>query len=92
MKVWCVPVNFPHPEKEPEQAEAAMKYINAMNGLKGVSMNESGMVLLTFTEIENARSAKWKLEEFAPCGLEIIEGVMSDDGKTLDLHRVLKGE
>ena len=93
MKVWCLPINFPNPEKEPEQAEAARKFIQRLNGLRGMSINrDSGMVILTFGEIENARAAKWKLEEFSPVGLHIIEGRLSDDGKRLDLHKVLKGE
>ena len=92
MKVWCVPVNFPNPETEPEQADVARAFIGQMKGLKGVSMNaESGMVILAFGEIENARAAKWKLEEFSPVGLHIIEGVLTADGKKLDLHKVLKG-
>lgn len=92
MKVWCIPVNFPHPDKEPEQAEAARTFINALKGLNGVSMNESGMVILAFSEISDARAAKWKLEEFCPVGLELIEGTLTKDGQTLDLHRVVKGD
>ena len=93
MKVWCVPVNFPNPEHEPEQAEAARNFINRLPGIKGVSFNaDSGMVILTFSEIENARAAKWKIEEFCTVGLHIIEGTLTDDGKRLDLHKVLKGE
>lgn len=92
MKVWCIPVNFPHPEKEPEQAEAARRFLNTLKGLKGFTMGENGILLLTFTNKSDARMAKWKLEEFCPERLEIIEGVMTDDGKRVDLHRVLKGE
>lgn len=92
MKIWCVPVNFPHPEKEPEQAEAARKFIGSLKGLKGVSMGENGIMLLTFIAKEDARAAKWKLEEFCPVRLEIIEGTMTEDGGKLNLNRVLKGE
>ena len=92
MKVWGVPVNFPHPEKEPEQAEAARKFIERLKGLKGVSMHESGMMILVFTGVEDARAAKWKLEEFSCVRLEIMEGVMSADGQKLNLKRVVKGE
>ena len=92
MKAWCVPVNFPNPGEQPEQAEAARAFIGNLNGLKGVSMGENGIMLLTFFAKEDARAAKWKLEEFSPARLEIIEGTMSNDGKTLNLNRVLKGE
>ena len=93
MKVWCLPINFPNPEKEPEQAEAARKFLRTLKGLQGVSMNkDSGTMILTFSEIENARAAKWKLEEFSNVGLHIIEGTLTDDNKRLDLHRVVKGE
>ena len=90
MKVWCVPVNFPNPEKDPEQAESALKFIYNLNGLKGISMHETGIMMLTFIEKEDARAAKWKLEEFCPVKLEIIEG--TTDGRTLNLNRLLKGE
>jgi hypothetical protein len=93
MKVWCVPVNFPNPEKEPKQAEAARRFMSALPGLKGLSMErETGMMVLAFTELDRARSAKWKLEEFTPFRMEIIEGIMSEDGKRIDLHRVYMGE
>ena len=93
MKVWCLPINFPNPDKEPEQAEAARKFLTALKGLQGVSMNkDSGMMILTFTEIENARAAKWKLEEFSPVGLHVIEGTLTDDNKRLRLNKVVKGE
>ena len=88
MKVWCVPTNFPDPEKEPEQAEAARRFIGHMNGLRGMSM-QNGVMLLTFAEIGHARAAKWKLEEFCSTRLEIIEGVLSEDNKKLDLHRLI---
>ena len=92
MKVWCVPVNFPNPEHEPEQAKAARRFIDTMKGLTGVSINrDSGMLVLAFGEIENARAAKWKLEEFSPVGLHIIEGTLTD-GKKLNLNKVVKGE
>ena len=32
MKVWSVPVNFPNPEKEPEQAKAAVSFISMLPG------------------------------------------------------------
>lgn len=92
MKVWCIPVNFPNPEKEPEQAEAARTFIGGLKGLKGVSMNKDGFMVLTFTEKEDARCAKWKFEEFSTVSIDMIEGVLTDDGKRLDLHKVLKGE
>ena len=93
MKVWCVPVNFPNPETEPEQAEAAKNFIGTLGGLSGMTFNrDSGMVVLAFNSIETARAAKWKLEEFSAVGLHIIEGKLTEDGKTLDLHKVLKGE
>ncbi len=93
VKVWCLPINFPNPDTEPEQAEAARKFIQRLNGLRGVSVNQdSGMMILAFGEVEHARSAKWKLEEFSPVGLHIIEGTLTEDGKRLDLRRVLKGE
>ena len=93
MKVFCVPVNFPNPETEPEQAEAAKRFISTMGGLAGMTFNrDSGMVVLAFNSIETARAAKWKLEEFSTVGLHIIEGTLTKDGKKLDLHKVMKGE
>ena len=92
LKVWCVPVNFPHPGKEPEQAEAARNFIGNMKGLKGVSMGQNGIMLLTFTEKTDALTAKWQLEEFATVKLPIIEGTVTEDGKTLNCNRVLEGE
>ena len=88
MKVWCVPVSFPNPEKEPEQAEAARKFIATLKGLTGICPHE-GLMVLTFTEKEDARAAKWKLEEYSN-RLEIIEG--TTDGTTLNLVKVVKGE
>ena len=88
MKVWCVPISVPHPEKEPEQAEAALKFIRTLKGLTGLCPH-NGLVVLTFKEHEDARAAKWKLEEFSN-RLEIIEG--TTDGKTLNLTKVVKGE
>ena len=92
MKVWCLPINFPNPDKEPEQAEAAKRFLKTLKGLTGFSTNESGMIILTFSEIENARAAKWKLEEFSPVGLHVIEGTLTEEGKKLNLNRVIKGE
>lgn len=92
MKVWCLPINFPNPDKEPEQAEAAKRFLKTLKGLTGFSTNESGMIILTFSEIENARAAKWKLEEFSPVGLHIIEGTLTEEGQKLNLNRVIKGE
>ena len=90
MKVWCVPVNFPDPEEQPEQAEAATKFLKMLPGLWGICPHENGLALLTFQGRENARVAKWKLEEFSQIGLEIIEGTVSKDGKTLNLCKVVK--
>ena len=90
MKVWSVPVNFPDPEKEPEQAEAARKFIGMLKGLKGVTMHEKGIMLLTFLKKEDARQAKWKLEEFSTVRLEIIEGTLTEDSAELRLNRLLK--
>ena len=92
MKVWCLPINFPNPDKEPEQAEAAKRFLKTLKGLTGFSTNEGGMIILTFSEIENARAAKWKLEEFSPVGLHIIEGTLTEEGQKLNLNRVIKGE
>lgn len=92
MKAWCIPINFPNPEKEQKQAQAARSFIERLNGLKGVSMNESGMMVLVFTEKEDARKAKWKMEEFCPVRIDIIEGTITDDNAELRLNRVLKGE
>lgn len=89
MKVWGVPVNFPDPDKEPEQAEAATRFLKTMKGLKGICPHEKGIVLLVFDAVENARAAKWKLEEFATIKLDIIEGTLSEDAKKLNCHRVL---
>ena len=90
MKVWCVPVNFPNPEEEPEQAEAATRFLKTLAGLWGICPHENGLVLLTFQGRESARAAKWKLEEFSQIGLEIIEGTITQDGKTLNLNKVVK--
>lgn len=92
MKVWCIPVNFPNPEEEPEQAEAATKFLKTMNGIKGFCPIEGGKFVIVFGSIESARAAKWKLEEFAEISLPIIEGTVSADGKRLDCKKVLKGE
>lgn len=92
MKVWCIPVNFPNPEIEPGQAEAAKAFVSRFTGLIAISPGENGVVSLVFTEKEYARIAKWKLEEYSTSGLEIIEGTMTKDKKVLKLHRVLKGE
>lgn len=90
LKVWCVPVTLPNPEEEPEQAAAAVRFMKTFKGLHGISKHETGPMLLCFTEIENARAAKWKLEEFTDCGLPIIEGTVTEDGKKLNCSRVLK--
>lgn len=90
MKVWGVPVNFPNPEKEPEQADAAMKFLQRMKGIKGFCPHESGNMVIVFERLEDARAAKWKLEEFAPVPLSIIEGTITKDGKKLNCNRVLK--
>ena len=92
MKVWCIPVNAPRPDEAPEQAEAARRFLSILPGLKGVSVEkETGLMVLTFFELEHARSAKWKLEEFTPVRLEIIEGIL-DNEQRINLRRVLKGE
>ena len=92
MKVWCVPVNLPNPSDEPEQAQAALKFVGTLKGLHGVSMHESGAMLLAFARKEDARQAKWKLEEFCPVRLSIIEGTVSDNNGKLNLNKVVKGE
>lgn len=92
MKVWCIPVNFPNPEKEPEQAEAATRFLRGMKGITGFCPVKGGMVALVFGSLENARAAKWKMEEFTDVSIPIIEGAISKDGKTLDCRKVLKGE
>ena len=92
MKVWSVPVNFPNPEKEPEQAKAAVSFISMLPGLKGICPHSEGMVLLAFDAIENARTAKWKLEEFTDADLPLIEGTLTtENGKQkLNCNKVLK--
>ena len=90
MKVWCVPVNFPNPEEEPEQAEAANKFLKTIPGLFGICPHETGLAVLVFKDRKYARLAKWKLEEFSQIGLSIIEGTITEDGKTLNLNRVVK--
>ena len=50
-----------------------------------------GNSVLTFNTIENARAAKWRLEEYNATGLEIMEGRMTRDGKRVDLHKIVKG-
>lgn len=92
MKVWCVPVKLPDPEKEPAETQAATRFLSIIKGLEGFAPHKSGNTLLLFKEIENARAAKWKLEEFTTNPLEIIEGILSEDGKKLDCHRVVKDE
>ena len=90
MKVWCVPVNLPNQDEQPEQAEAARKFMSTLKGLHGICPHESGLALLAFSEKEDARSAKWKLEEFSTVKWVIIEGTITGDGKVLHLNRVLK--
>ena len=92
MKVWCVPVSFPNPEEQPQQAEAAVRFLKTLKGLHGFSQHETGVMILTFTEKSNALSAKWKFEEFAEVTLPIIEGNVSKDGKKLDLKKVTEWE
>lgn len=88
MKVWCVPVNFPNPEEQPQQAEAALNFIHGLKGLQGICPHNTGVILLTFTAKEDARAAKWKLEEFTSVHLPIVEGTITADGKTLNCNRV----
>lgn len=90
MKVWCLPINLPDPETEPEQARAAGMFIGSLKGLKGVCKAE-GCDVLAFDSIEGARGAKWRLEEYNATGLEIIEGRMTRDGKQVSLQRIVKG-
>ena len=92
MKVWGIPVNFPNPDEEPEAAEAAVKFIKAMKGVHGICPHKSGLILIVFPALEDARAAKWKLEEFTDVDLPVIEGNIDDDGKTLNCTKVLKGE
>lgn len=89
MKTWGVPVNLPNPEKEPEQTQNAMRLLRVMRGLMGFCPHESGNTLIVFDTIENARAAKWKLEEFTEAKLEIIEGTLSEDRKKLNVNRVV---
>ena len=90
MKVYCLPINLPDPEKEPAQAQAAGLFIGPLKGLVCVAQAEGNSVL-AFESIENARAAKWRLEEYNATGLEIIEGRMTRDGKQVDLHKIVKG-
>ena len=90
MKVWCLPINLPDPEKEPAQAQAAGHFIGSLRGLMCVAHSDSNSVL-AFESIETARAAKWRLEEYNATGLEIIEGRMTRDGKRVDLHKIVKG-
>lgn len=92
MKIYSVPANFPNPETEPEQAEAATKFLKTLKGLKGICPHKSGGILLCFHEIGDARAAKWKLEEFTNDELPIIEGTVTKDGKTLNCTKVIKGK
>jgi len=88
MKVWCVPVRLPG-EDDTEGRENATRFLNTLKGLQGFCPHESGATLLVFDKIESARAAEWKLEEFTPEHLDIIEGTLTADKKKLDLHRVL---
>ena len=90
MKVWCLPINLPDPEKEPEQAQAAGRFVGSLKGLVCVAQAEEHSVL-AFESIETARAAKWRLEEYNATGLEIVEGRMTRDGKRVDLHKIVKG-
>ena len=90
MKVYCLPIDLPDPEKEPAQAQAAGQFIGSLKGLVCVAQAEGNSVL-TFDTIENARAAKWRLEEYNATGLEIVEGRMTRDGKRVDLHKIVKG-
>ena len=90
MKVYCLPINLPDPEKEPAQAQAAGLFIGPLKGWVCVAQAEGNSVL-AFESIENARAAKWRLEEYNATGLEIIEGRMTRDGKQVDLHKIVKG-
>ena len=89
MKVWCVPVTLPG-EDDTAGREGALRFLKSLNGLKGFCPHESGNTLLVFDRIESARAAKWKLEEFTPVPLTLIEGTLSEDNGKLDCHRVLK--
>ena len=90
MKVYCLPINLPDPEKEPAQAQAAGQFIGSLRGLVCVA-NAEGHSVLAFESIEYARAAKWRLEEYNATGLEIVEGRMTRDGKRVDLHKIVKG-
>lgn len=92
MKVWCIPVNFPDPAKEPAQAQAAKAFLEQLTGFVAMSPGENGLTVLAFNEKQYARIAKWKLEEFSTESLEIIEGTITKDKKFMKLHRILKGE
>ena len=67
-----------------------MKILQTMRGLTGFCPHDSGNSLIVFDRIENARAAKWKLEEFTNCKLELIEGTLSEDRKKLNCNRVVK--
>lgn len=90
MKVYCLPITLPDPETEPAQAQAAGRFVGSLKGLVCVAQAEGNSVL-AFNSMENARSAKWRLEEFNATGLEIVEGRMTRDGKRVDLHKIVKG-
>lgn len=92
MKAWGIPANIPDPGKEPEQAQAAFRFLSAIKGICGFCPHESGNTLIVFDNIEHARAAKWKLEEFCTVPLAIIEGSLTDDNKTFNCYRVLKGD
>ena len=97
MKVYCLPINLPDPEKEPEQAQAAGRFIGSLKGVVCVCssanweiISQDPVSVLAFDSIENARVAKWRLEEYNATGLEIMEGRLSRDGKQVDLHKIVK--
>ena len=91
MKVWGIPVNFPNPEEQPEAAEGAVKFIKTLKGVHGICPHQSGLVVLTFPELSDARAGKSKLEELTDVDLPIIEGRISEHGKTLNCIKLRKG-
>lgn len=87
MKVYCVPLDVPNPDKDPQGAETARKFIASRPGVVAFCPYE-GKMILCFDTIENARSTAWKLEEFMSDGkIKVIVGVKV--GNTLNLTKVV---
>lgn len=83
MKVYCIPLDVPNPDTDPQGAETARKFIASRPGVVAFCPYE-GKMLICFDTIENARSTAWKLEEFTPEGkIKIIVGVKVGDALNL---------